>query len=69
MEFDEMRWQLFLQICDKTGLDLKGDIMKAYKTNFDAAFNRAHNITLYYCNKAADVDERIKTVDDLDYDG
>lgn len=39
------------------------------KTNFDCAFNRAHNIALYYFDTVDKVDGGKKTVDDLDYDG
>ena len=46
MDFEEFRQRLFLQICDKKDLDLKGENIKAYKTNFDCAFTRAHNIDL-----------------------
>ena len=33
MDFEEFRQRLFLQICDKKDLDLKGENIKAYKTN------------------------------------
>ena len=69
MDFEEFRQRLFLQICDKKDLDLKGENMKAYKTNFDCAFTRAHNIALYYFDTVDKVDGVKKTVDDLDYDG
>ena len=41
---------------------------KNYKTNFDCAFTRAHNIALYYFDTVDKVDGGKKTVDDLDYD-
>ena len=56
MNFEEFRQRLFLQICDKKNLDLKGENIKAYKTDFDYAFTRAHNIALYYFNQADKVD-------------
>ena len=34
MDFEEFRQRLFLQICDKKDLDLKGENLKNYKTNF-----------------------------------
>lgn len=69
MNFEEFRQRLFLQICDKKKLDLKGENIKAYKTGFDSAFTMANNIALYYFNQADKVDGGKKTVDDLDYDG
>ena len=69
MDFEEFRQRLFLQICDKKNLDLKGENIKAYKTDFDYAFTRAHNIALYYFDIVDKVDGVKKTVDDLDYDG
>ena len=69
MDFEEFRQRLFLQICNKKKLDLKGENIKAYKTGFDSAFTMAHNIALYYFNQADKVDGVKKTVDDLDYDG
>ena len=69
MDFKEFRQRLFLQIFDKKDLDLKGENLKNYKTNFDCAFTRAHNIALYYFDTVDKVDGGKKTVDDLDYDG
>ena len=69
MDFEEFRQRLFLQICDKKNLDLKGENIKAYKTDFNSAFTRANNIALYYFNQADKVDGGKKTVDDLDYNG
>lgn len=69
MNFEEFRQRLFLQICNKKKLDLKGDNIKAYKTDFDYAFTRANNIAIYYFNQADKVDGVKKTVDDLDYNG
>lgn len=56
MDFEEFRQRLFLQICNKKKLDLKGENIKAYKTGFDSAFTRANNIALYYFNQADKVD-------------
>ena len=69
MDFEEFRQRLFLQICNKKDLDLKGENLKNYKTNFDCAFTRAHNIALYYFDTVDKVDGGKKIVDDLDYDG
>lgn len=69
MDFEEFRQRLFLQICNKKKLDLKGENIKAYKTGFDSAFTMANNIALYYFNQADKVDGTEKTVDDLDYNG
>ncbi len=66
MDFEEFRQRLFLQICDKKDLALKGENIKAYKTNFDCAFTRAHNIALYYFDTVDKVDGGKKTLDDLD---
>ena len=69
MDFEEFRQRLFLQICDKKDLDLKGENLKNYKTNFDCAFTRAHNIALYYFDTVDKVDGGKKTLDDLNYNG
>ena len=69
MDFEEFRQRLFLQICDKKNLDLKGENIKAYKADFDCAFTRANKVALYYFNQADKVDGVKKTVDDLDYNG
>ena len=69
MDFEEFRQRLFLQICDKKNLDLKGENIKAYKVDFDSAFTRANKVARYYFNQADKVDGGKKTVDDLDYDG
>ena len=69
MDFEEFRQRLFLQICDKKDLDLKGENIKAYKANFDCAFTRAHNIALYYFDTVDKGDGVKNTVDDLEYDG
>ena len=69
MDFEEFRQRLFLQICDKKDLDLKGENQKNYKTNFDCAFTRAHNIALYYFDTVDKVDGGKKTVNDLGYNG
>lgn len=69
MDFEEFRQRLFLQICDKKDLDLKGENLKNYKTNFDCAFTRVHNIALYYFDTVDKVDGGKKTVDDLNYNG
>ena len=65
MDFEEFRQRLFLQICDKKDLDLKGENLKNYKTNFDCAFTRAHNIALYYFDTVDKVDGVKKTVGQL----
>lgn len=69
MDFEEFRQRLFLRICDKKDLDLRGENIKAYKSNFNCAFTMAHNIALYYFDIVDKVDGVKKTVDDLDYDG
>ena len=69
MDFEEFRQRLFLQICDKKDLDLKGENIKAYKADFDSAFTRANKVALYYFNQADKVDGGKKIVDDLDYNG
>ena len=69
MDFEEFRQRLFLQICDKKDLDLKGENIKAYKVDIDSAVTRANKVALYYFNQADKVDGVKKTVDDLDYNG
>lgn len=56
MDFETQRWELFLQICDKQDLDLKGENIKDYKSNFRSAFMKAHNITTYYNLLKTDVE-------------
>lgn len=45
---DERRWELFLQLLNKTDLDLKGENIKEYKSNFNSAFTKANNIAYLY---------------------
>ena len=45
---DERRWELFLQLLNKTDLDLKGENIKDYKSNFNSAFTKANNIAYLY---------------------
>lgn len=67
MDFEEIRFKLFLQICDKQDLDLKGEDIKSYASNFRSAFMRAHNIAWFYVNMEYNVDGNQKTTEDLDY--
>lgn len=45
---DDRRWELFLQLLNKTDLDLKGENIKEYKSNFNSAFTKANNIAYLY---------------------
>ena len=45
---DDRRWELFLQLLNKTDLDLKGESIKEYKSNFNSAFTKANNIAYLY---------------------
>lgn len=54
---DERRWQLFLHILDKQGLDLKGEDIKNYKSNFYSAFTKANNIAYLYQRLSSGIDE------------
>lgn len=47
-EFENRRWDLFCHIIDKQGLDLKGENIKDYNSNFKSAFNKADNIAAWY---------------------
>lgn len=53
-KIDERRWQLFLQLLNKTDLDLKGMNIKDYKSNFACAFEKANNIAYLYQSFAID---------------
>lgn len=55
-QIDERRWQLFLQIIDKTNLDLKGENIKEYKSNFWSAFEKANNIAYLYQWYVSDIE-------------
>lgn len=48
MCIEELREKLFLQICDKQDLDLKGENIEDYLSNFKGAFNKANNIAMFY---------------------
>lgn len=47
-EFENRRWDLFCHIIDKQDLDLKGENIKDYNSNFKSAFNKADNIAVWY---------------------
>lgn len=47
-ELKEKRWKLFLHIIDKQDLDLKGECIQDYHSNFKSAFNKADNIVRWY---------------------
>lgn len=47
-EFEKRRWNLFCHIIDKQELDLKGENIKDYSSNFKSAFNKADNIVAWY---------------------
>lgn len=47
-DFNEKRWELFLQIINKQDLDLKGENIKDYHSNFKSAFAKADNIVRWY---------------------
>lgn len=57
-KIDERRWQLFLQIIDKTNLDLKGEDIKDFKVNFASAFTKANNIAYLYQRYASGIESR-----------
>ena len=55
---DERRWQLFMQLLNKTDLDLKGENIKEYKSNFYSAFTKANNIANLYQRLASGIENR-----------
>ena len=55
---DERRWQLFMQLLNKTDLDLKGENIKEYKSNFYSAFTKANNIANPYQRLASGIENR-----------
>lgn len=52
-DFYDTRWELFLQIINKQDLDLKGEMIKDYASNFSSAFIKANNIAEFYENMSA----------------
>lgn len=59
MDFEDKRWQLFLHICDKQNLDIKGENIKDYASNFKSAFVKADNIVSFYENMALKSDREV----------
>lgn len=55
---DDRRWELFLQLLNKTDLDLKGENIKDYKSNFYSAFTKANNIAYLYRRLASGIENR-----------
>ena len=55
---DERRWGLFLQLLNKTDLDLKGENIKEYKSKFYSAFTKANNIANLYQRLASGIENR-----------
>ncbi len=47
-DFENRRWKLFLHIIDKQDLDLKGESIKDYSSNFKSAYHKADNIVKWY---------------------
>lgn len=66
MKFDEMRWQLFTHICDKQDLDLKGENIKGYYSNFKSAFTKADNIAMLYIKMADNLKNSDRNESDRD---
>lgn len=54
--FEERVWNVFMHICDKQNLDLKGDNIKDYQVNFESAFNKSYNVVTQYYRMKKDVD-------------
>ena len=55
---DERRWQLFMQLLNKTDLDLKGENISDYKSNFYSVFAKANNIANLYQRLASGIENR-----------
>ena len=55
---DERRWELFLQLLNKTDLDLKGENIKDYKSSFYSVFTKANNIANLYQRLASGIENR-----------
>lgn len=55
---DERRWELFLQLLNKTDLDLKGENISDYKSNFYSAFTKANNIACLYQRLVSGIENR-----------
>lgn len=58
-ELENRRWKLFLHIIDKQDLDLKGEAIKDYVTNFKSAYHRADNIVKWYNSYDAKINNMI----------
>lgn len=63
---DERRWELFMQLLNKTDLDLKGENIKEYKSNFYSAFTKANNIANLYQRLASGIENRNNNVTKTD---
>lgn len=62
MDFEEMRQRLFIQLCDKGDLDLKGEMIAEFTSYFKSAFMKAHNVALFYeymKNKQKEKEDRV----------
>lgn len=66
MNLDERRWVLFMQLLNKTDLDLKGENIKEYKSNFYSAFTKANNIANLYQRLASGIENRNSNVTKTD---
>ena len=55
---DERRWELFLQLLNKTDLDLKGENIKNYKSSFYSVFTKANNIANLYQRLASGIENK-----------
>ena len=55
---DERRWQLFMQLLNKTDLDLKGENIKDYKSSFYSVFTKANNIANLYQRLTSGIENR-----------
>lgn len=53
--FEKRRWNLFCHIIDKQDLDLKGESIKDYASNFKSAFHKADNITKWYSRYSEEI--------------
>ena len=55
-EFEKRVWDMFFHLCNKQNLDLKGDSIKDYRSNFESTFNKAYNVVSQYYSMKKDVD-------------
>lgn len=55
-EFEKRVWDMFFYLCNKQNLDLKGDSIKDYRSNFESTFNKAYGVVMQYYKMKENID-------------